>query len=74
MIYPFGYIVNSFLFFCITFCLHCYEKMLYSYQEVTTMGIGSKLSKLIEANNANPNELARKVGVSPQTIYSIIKR
>lgn len=48
--------------------------MLYSYQEVTTMGIGSKLSKLIEANNTNPNELARKVGVSPQTIYSIIKR
>ena len=38
------------------------------------MGIGSKLSKLIEANNTNPNELARKVGVSPQTIYSIIKR
>ena len=38
------------------------------------MGIGSKLSKLIEANNTNPNELARKVGVSPQTIFSIIKR
>lgn len=38
------------------------------------MGIGNKLSKLIEANNTNPNELAKKVGVSPQTIYSIIKR
>ncbi len=38
------------------------------------MGIGSKLEKLLETNNMNANELARKVGVSPQTIYSIIKR
>ena len=38
------------------------------------MGIGTKLSKLIEMNKTNPSELAKKVGVSPQTIYSIIKR
>ena len=38
------------------------------------MGIGNKLSKLLEANNTNANELANKIGVSPQTIYSIIKR
>ncbi|MCI8783293.1 MAG: helix-turn-helix transcriptional regulator [Dorea sp.] len=38
------------------------------------MGIGSKLSKLLEKKDTNPNELAKQVGVSPQTIYSIIKR
>ena len=38
------------------------------------MGIGSKLTKLLEANNTNANELATKIDVSPQTIYSIIKR
>ncbi len=38
------------------------------------MGIGSKLSELMEANGTNANELAKKIGVSPQTIYSIIKR
>lgn len=38
------------------------------------MGIGNKLSVLLEKRETNPNELAKKVGVSPQTIYSIIKR
>lgn len=38
------------------------------------MGIGSKLSALLEKNNTNPNELAKNVGVAPTTIYSIIKR
>lgn len=38
------------------------------------MGIGSKLSKLLDANGSNANELANKIGVSPQTIYSMIKR
>lgn len=38
------------------------------------MGIGTKLSELIEANGTNPNELAKKIGVAPTTIYSIIKR
>ncbi len=38
------------------------------------MGIGSKLSILLEKNDTNPNELAKQVGVSAQTIYSIIKR
>lgn len=38
------------------------------------MGIGSKLSDLMDARGTNANELAKKIGVSPQTIYSIIKR
>ncbi len=38
------------------------------------MGIGNKLSKLMDINGTNANELARKIDVSPQTIYSIIKR
>lgn len=38
------------------------------------MGIGAKLSLLMEANGTNANELAKKISVSPQTIYSIIKR
>ena len=38
------------------------------------MGIGNKLAKLLEANETNANELARQIDVSPQTIYSIIKR
>ena len=38
------------------------------------MGIGTKLAILLDQKETNPNELAKKVGVSPQTIYSIIKR
>ena len=38
------------------------------------MGIGNRLSVLLEKRDTNPNELAKRVGVSPQTIYSIIKR
>ncbi len=38
------------------------------------MGIGIKLSKLLDSNGTNANELANKIGVSPQTIYSMIKR
>lgn len=38
------------------------------------MGIGSKLSRLMDTQKTNANELARKINVSPQTIYSIIKR
>jgi Predicted transcriptional regulators len=38
------------------------------------MGIGSKLSRLMEENGTNANELANKVDVPAQTIYSIIKR
>ena len=38
------------------------------------MGIGARLSTLMDINDTNANELARKIGVSPQTIYSIIKR
>ena len=38
------------------------------------MGIGTKLSELMEANGTTANELAKKIGVSPQTIYSMIKR
>lgn len=36
--------------------------------------IGSVLQKLIEEKKTNVNELARMIDVSPQTLYSIIKR
>ena len=36
------------------------------------MGIGNKLAQLLEANKTNANELAKKIDVSPQTIYSIM--
>lgn len=38
------------------------------------MGIGNKLAKLLNATGTNANELANKIDVSPQTIYSMIKR
>ena len=38
------------------------------------MGIGSKISKLMENKNINANELANKINVPPTTIYSMIKR
>ena len=38
------------------------------------MGIGNKLTKLLNATGTNANELANKIDVSPQTIYSMIKR
>lgn len=38
------------------------------------MGIGKVLKQLIKENGSNVNELAEKVDVSPQTLYSIIKR
>lgn len=38
------------------------------------MGIGSKLDMLLKEQGSNPNELAAKIGVSAQTIYSMIKR
>lgn len=38
------------------------------------MGIGKTLSTILSEKKSNPNELAEKIGVSPSTIYSIIKR
>ena len=38
------------------------------------MGIGKTLSDILKEKNSNPNELAEHIGVSPSTIYSIIKR
>lgn len=38
------------------------------------MGIGAKLDELLKQQGSNANELAQKVNVSPQTIYSMIKR
>lgn len=38
------------------------------------MGIGAKLDAILKEQNSNANELAQKIGVSPQTIYSMIKR
>lgn len=36
--------------------------------------IGTTLQRLIDEKNTNVNELARTIGVSAQTLYSIIKR
>lgn len=38
------------------------------------MPIGQKLKTLIEYRGTNVNKLARQAGVSPQTVYGIIKR
>lgn len=38
------------------------------------MGIGKKLSEILEQKGVNPNELAEDTGISSSTIYSIIKR
>ena len=38
------------------------------------MGIGKKLAELIEQKGTNANELAENTGITPSTIYSIIKR
>lgn len=38
------------------------------------MGIGKKLDSLMKKQGTNANELAQKIGISAQTIYSMIKR
>lgn len=38
------------------------------------MGIGDKLNNILKERNRNVNELAATIGVSPQTLYSIINR
>lgn len=38
------------------------------------MGIGRTLQELISLRNTNVNELANATGISPSTIYSIVKR
>lgn len=38
------------------------------------MGIGKTLSTILNEKNVNPNELAERLGITPSTIYSIIKR
>lgn len=38
------------------------------------MGIGVILQRLLNDNNTNVNEVATATGVSPSTLYSIIKR
>lgn len=38
------------------------------------MGIGANLKELISLKGTNVNELAAKAGISPQTLYAIIKR
>ncbi|MDO4280560.1 MAG: helix-turn-helix transcriptional regulator [Peptococcaceae bacterium] len=38
------------------------------------MSIGKRLEELITYRNTNVNRVARKAGISPQTIYGIIKR
>lgn len=36
--------------------------------------IGKKLEELLIIRNSNPNKLAKEIGISAQTIYSIIER
>ena len=38
------------------------------------MSIGKRLEELIKYRNTNVNRVAREAGISPQTIYGIIKR
>ena len=38
------------------------------------MSIGKRLEELINYRNKNVNRVAREAGISPQTIYGIIKR
>lgn len=38
------------------------------------MGIGNKLDELLKKRNMTVTELARRIGVAPTTIYSIIQR
>lgn len=38
------------------------------------MPIGKRLSDLLTARSENVNSISNQIGVSPQTIYSIIKR
>ena len=38
------------------------------------MPIGKRLSDLLNARNENVNSVSAEIGVSPQTLYSIIKR
>ena len=38
------------------------------------MSIGKRLEELINYRNTNANRVAREAGISPQTIYGIIKR
>ena len=38
------------------------------------MGIGIRLEKVLEEKGINANELSMKIGVTPSTIYSMIKR
>lgn len=38
------------------------------------MGIGKTLSEILSEQHRNPNELAERIGESPSTIYSIIRR
>lgn len=38
------------------------------------MGIGMRLEELMKRKGINANELAQMIGVTPSTIYSMIKR
>ena len=38
------------------------------------MGIGSTLQELLTLRGTNVNELAKQINISPQTVYSIIRR
>lgn len=38
------------------------------------MGVGNTLQQLLEESGSNVNEVAQATGVSPSTLYSIIRR
>lgn len=38
------------------------------------MNIGNKISEIMNEKGMNANELANQIGVTPSTIYSLIKR
>lgn len=38
------------------------------------MGIGSTIQELLTLRGTNVNELAKQINISPQTLYSIIRR
>lgn len=61
-------------FFIDIFAVSWYYQHVPYRKEVAYMGIGDKLNALLLENDSNPNKLSEETGISPSTIYSIIKR
>ncbi|MBR4949945.1 MAG: helix-turn-helix transcriptional regulator [Clostridia bacterium] len=43
-------------------------------EKYPNLSLGNKLKTLFKENYTSANEVAKKIGVSPQTLYSLIKR